>query len=399
MKPQFEEWVTGHRRAWDNDHRLYVVRLSVLLALLAGVIISAPVWTATRAFPLAPVVGAISVIVNPLSPVLYALLLGALIYGILDPVPARSAIPILAILILFVLADLNRLQPWLYMDALLLVGLCLTHRGGQSGKERAWVVCGFVVAALYFWSGLLKANGAFVLFVFPQIVAKFAGEDAAAMLAPLAYGAPVAEALLGVGLLLPRFRNLAVVGAVAMHAVLLLVLGPLGISFNPVVWPWNVELPLIAAALFWKNPSPLLPHVFRGSLSFAKAIAVLCGVMPALNYLGLWDDHLSASLYSGLTKDGVFVFNGDAAMRLPDEISKRVRPYRQFLFGLDMNEWAMDELRVPPYPERRVYAAFEERLCAIGLPPGSMALVWRPRPDMRTGMRDERLTRCCTKGP
>jgi hypothetical protein len=80
---------------------------------------------------------------------------------------------------------------------------------------------------------------------------------------------PLAEAAIGVGLLFPRTRGVAWVGAVLMHALVLLSIGPVGRSYNAIVWPWNAAMiaPVCWQATFsapaQKNGGPPSPHSSR----------------------------------------------------------------------------------------------------------------------------------------
>ncbi len=52
-----------------------------------------------------------------------------------------------------------------------------------------------------------------------------------------AYAVPAVEAAISLGLLMRRLRKPAVIGALLMHALIMLCIGPFGNNYNVVVWP------------------------------------------------------------------------------------------------------------------------------------------------------------------
>jgi len=134
-------------------------------------------------------------------------------------------------------------------------------------------------------------------------------------------------------------------GAIAlsfMHVTLLLLIGPLGHSWNSSVWLWNVTMPLVCCLLaFGSSRTKLeLSHCSHPLLAFLT-------LAPALNLVGLFDHYPSFSLYSGLTPKGWVV--------LPGETTR-----------VSLQEWSLKTTGVPPYPEVRVYKAIAAELCERG---------------------------------
>jgi len=168
---------------------------------------------------------------------------------------------------------------------------------------------------------------------------------------------PVVEAVIGLGLLTRRFRKPAVVGALSMHVFIMLCVGPLGSSYNTVVWPWNFAMSAFVVILFWRasdEPSPLTildpGRNFSSVAAFRAAVLVLFAFMPLFNFFGLWDSYLSSSLYSGASK-------------------------RAYVLEWDGSEWqttrvediSEQELNASAYPEKRVFKnVFAKRWCEAG---------------------------------
>lgn len=177
------------------------------------------------------------------------------------------------------------------------------------------------------------------------------------MLLSEAYAVPAIEAAIGVGLLTRRFRKLAVIGALLMHAFIMLCVRPLGHDWNSVVWPWNFAMPAFVLILFWKppdDPSPstiLSPEwTFSPGTTLRAAVLALFTIMPLFNFFGLWHSYLSSSLYSGTSKQG-YVLEWDGS----DWQITRI------------GNLSAKELNAPAYPEERIFEnVFARRWCEEG---------------------------------
>ena len=111
-----------------------------------------------------------------------------------------------------------------------------------------------VVASTYLWSGLQKFNVSFATSVFPFIIEPLLPPSARPFAQHGAVLIPVVEAAIGVGLLLPKFRNVSVLLGLVMHLGILASIGPWGHNWNTVVWPWNFAMMALLVALFWRTP-------------------------------------------------------------------------------------------------------------------------------------------------
>ena len=67
-------------------------------------------------------------------------------------------------------------------------------------------------------------------------------QRAQAIVHPLSLAAPFLELTIGLALLTRRFRNAAVIAAVAMHLLSWSPSSPWGQNYNHVVWPWNIAM-------------------------------------------------------------------------------------------------------------------------------------------------------------
>jgi hypothetical protein len=179
-----------------------------------------------------------------------------------------------------------------------------------------------------------------------------------------------------------------VVGAVAIHVVVLGLLGPLGHASNAVVWPWNAAMAALAALLFWNDRQPARRVVAPRRLGAHAVALVLVGILPALSFAGHWDAYLSGALYSGNIKAGALALSDEVVARLPEPARRHVTRNRMGANVLDVWEWSMGELGVPSYPEDRVFHALGRDLCRLAAAPTDVVVVVFGQPGTLTGDRE-----------
>ena len=166
-------------------------------------------------------------------------------------------IAVFALLALVALQDQSRWQPWFYQYVVMLLAIALA---GSERQSAALNTCYLIVSATYIWSGLAKLNPNFMGSTFPWLVGPFVGELPApsqSFVRHLAFVVPFLECATGVGLLIRRFRPAALFCAIAMHVFILIAIGPLGLNFNTVVWPWNLAMIAFLLILFFRPTSEL----------------------------------------------------------------------------------------------------------------------------------------------
>jgi uncharacterized membrane protein YphA (DoxX/SURF4 family) len=359
--------------------------------MIAGMACSRPLWIAAdRLYPQIPIVPGAPAPAFALNAAIVLMLLGSLLVAALPKMPPWSrAVPV-GIIAVLVALDQSRLQPWVFIYAIVLLAAAFAS-GVPERNASVLMTLRFVFAAQYFWSGLQKANDSFVEQVWPT----FADPLFGALHLPLAaaqaaaFAVPLLEVAIGCCLFNPRTRRIGVVAACATHATILASL--IASGENIAVWPWNVAMPLFDVVLFWNART--IPWTISAVRRFPQSIAfgVVAGILPALSFVGHWDAYASGALYSGNTAQAVVVVDPAALDTLPETLRRNTWQQSYPMF-IDLNRWSYDELRVPIYPEPRVFRAVGRYLCDTRS--AAVTLVILGRPDWRTGRRERTRLPC-----
>ena len=347
--------------------RLYWLKNVVIIGLMAGILLSLPLWTGSSSFPSVPMLSFLPVLPN-LVAVLFCILLFVLLGGALVvPKPRLWVLGSVGVVGIMVLFDQMRLQPWVYQYMWMLVVLGL-YSWRITQKNNRYVVLQtlrIIIASIYFFSGLQKVNPDFMATVFPWLVEPLTALLPSAKPAIESLGAiiPFMELAIGIALFVPKLRKTAVISATLMAGGILLLIGPLGHGWNSVVWPWNIVMPVSTALLFWHNKSNTFKDALgvRGFL-LHKLIIIVFLFLPLLSFYGRWDSYLSWTLYSGNTAKAAIYLDPLTAKSLPGSVQRYIELTPSGL-RLSMLDWAIGESHVPPYPETRVFKAVAASVC------------------------------------
>ncbi|WP_435016310.1 MauE/DoxX family redox-associated membrane protein [Tundrisphaera sp. TA3] len=340
----------------DRDFaRFRAIACGATLAMIAA---SWPLWADRGGFPRVPFVAGL-----PGLPARWplAVALGAAMLG-------RAWRPMLAIapalLVVAILGDQNRFQPWAYQFALYALVM------GLASKARALALSRLLVASLYFYSGLSKLDASFVAetgstFLDAGLVPL--GIDPGRWPTPLRVLAilamPAWEMAVAIGLMRAGTRRLALAGAIGQHLALLGLLGPwaLGHSLNVLIWnaamiAEDVVLfarPPAPAAAWWRSPRDLLATPVVGA-------AILLPLGEPFGWSDAWPSH---ALYASHCERIEILIHEEDADRYPAPVRTRLGPadvggWRR----LDLTGWSRDLRGTPVYPQNRVGLGIAGRL-------------------------------------
>ena len=360
--------------------RLFWLKTSVLSAFCIGLAMSNPLWIGPRSFPLAPVATMLPAIDGVVARGLYVALfvLAAIALAVREPRWFIAAF--LAIVAVFCLADQTRWQPWVFQYSFLLAALALYSRNGaDAGERRTLNVARLIVAATYVFSGLQKMNPNFVDNDFPWIVQPIVHvlPSAAGLLHGVGVAVPLVQVAFGVGLLTRRFRRASLLAAVAMHLFILAMLGPAGLNWNDIVWPWTAAMAIFDLLLFSGAEFSWREVVWRRRDPAHAAALVLFAMIPALSFFNLWDSYLAAALYSGNLTEAQIYLSDAGRVSLPAAIASHLAHTSPDTNVLNLQRWAIEDLNVTPYPETRVYKAIAKSVCRELRDPAQLVLIVR----------------------
>jgi hypothetical protein len=144
-----------------------------------------------------------------------------------------------------------------------------------------------------------------------------------------------------------------------MHLFILLLLTPIGLNYNAIIWPWNAVMIIFIFIVFYNN-NPTIS--FKNLLKdYNKIPFILIGILPLFCFLGFYDNYFSFNLYSGNLK--YFKICVDE-----NQINAEYKPYisknsvscgaKKVIFG---NEWSLKEMNVVILPEVRFYKGIIEK--------------------------------------
>jgi hypothetical protein len=381
--------------------RLNWLRVVVGDAYLCGMLMSPGLWfDMSRTFPRAPIVAGLPPFVSAHDSVISIVLVGGLILSAIMRRPVSYLLASVLLTLLLIFLDQMRLQPWVFQYGLMLALLtpALGGAANQGIVEAALAANQIVIATLYFWSGLQKLNWSFAHEVVPALFESTGLRLSQFYLSRIAVAIAICETLIGIGLLIRKTRQAAVIFACITH---LIVLGSLVFSGrNSVVWPWNVAMIVLTAILFWRNKAAPFEYLLRGWSSvrvhhhLPKLPMLICGLLPALSFIGWWDLYLSAALYSGNTPIAVMRISESLRDHLPSRVKEHVFKTSRGDLMLPFYEWCLAELNVPPYPEIRVYHEVARQLCLIDTNRQVNGLIVKERPALNDGSSTVTLTSC-----
>ncbi len=290
---------------------------------------------------------------------------------------ARTAALLYALLFgLLVILDQHRLQPWGVHIAVCL--LILT--AFETQRMINWLVA--FNASIYIYSALSKLDAQFLhtvgqdflgglLRVWPGALERLS-QSARFWLAALF---PIGELLCGLGLLWRPSRKVAWGMAIVMHATLIAILSPWGLSHSWGVLLWNA-LFIGLNILTWRTVNQMA----RGKSSEAQppatqasrtdgwslrcwriGVTALCTAMLALplgERLGLVDHWLGWALYAPHSSRARLELLSGAVERQTPVVQRYVQIDPVALNAWDyvaVERWSLQELGVPIYPQQRFY--------------------------------------------
>jgi len=350
-------------------NRLKILKGSIVIAFLTGILFSSHLWMVeNRLFPLIKPLDDITTLGYSSQLILMLIFISLSIIWIFFENRWIGFI-VLGTLIVVLLQDQLRWQPWVYLYFLMLLPyLLLNHR--EENHRSILGSLKFIISGVYIWSGIQKLNSNFIYSTFVKLLAHFDLKDGLENWINIGYILPLIEIFIGLALLTSKFRIIGIFCAISMHVIILVYLSPFVLNHNSVVYPWNVAMIIFVLLLFLGTNENLLTLVRMKQLNIWSVIPlVLDYVFPIFSYFGYWDHYLSFSLYS----DKPSIYYIAIEQTELHKVNKRLENYFAEIPGLqggqiiDINKWAYFELNVPFYPENRVFKKLSKKFCELGI--------------------------------
>lgn len=338
-----------------------IVRIICIFWIIAK-LLSIKLWTGDRLYPIVPVIDAFTIPVA-VHYILFVFSLSLISLVAIFPQRKNLTILVLIVEIISCFLDITRWQPWEYQYIFIILVFFYYHNNPQH-FYKALI---FILASVYIFSGLHKLNGGFLYNVWENMMlSKFAGMSKKTIsdlnLHYIGLVIPIVEITAGMAVLFLKDRRWGGYILIGMHLMILLFIGPYGINYNSIVWPWNAMMILFCYLLFCRNSIDFSLSEFNG-LKFNRILILFWAILPALSFLGWWDSYLSSSLYSG-NEISLAICNDKNDMRAGLKIFVSKNDRHQLCPGgqvITLHHWAFKEMNVPPYPQLWYYKKFKKQ--------------------------------------
>ena len=266
------------------------------------------------------------------------------------------------------LLDQHRLQPWAYQSMI----YATLFASLPWPAARRWMMP--LAISVYVYSGLGKLDFQFAHSVGQEMLdaasrpfgglPETLGQEARAALALVL---PAGECLTGLCLIPRRLRPIAGSLLIAMHAVLIGLLGPWGLDHSWGVLIWNSLLIVQAWFLFvctTEGPSTSRPPASEfaehrpanrwnvGGL-LARGLIVIALVAPLFERAGYWDHWLSWALYAPHSSRVDVDIHRSAVEPLGESLRDALQYEEDGWQRLSLSQWSLQSLGVPIYPQAR----------------------------------------------
>ena len=347
---------------YSEDRTILLLKITCLYWLFAK-LMSWRIWTTSRLLPAVPFFEYLDHVPAIMHTILFVLSL--LLIGITFLKHSRPVlIGLLVVESLSCLLDQNRLLPWEYLY-LFIVFIFIIN---TNTPKYMLSTISFLLISTYFYSGLSKLNEGFLVKVWTYMIlqgllkvpADIAGKN---WVHYSGYLLGVTELLAAVGLLFVKTRSKSAIYLIAMHLLILLLLGPFGYRGYNVLWPWNMAMLLFLYFTFLKRHDGIIRFNFP-TIGWNKLVLICWGVLPALSFVGYWDNNLSSNLFSAnVPRMVICIKNTSECKPLQRFLSKKDIPNTcHGLSKIDVQNWAVAETGVAVYPEIRVYKTMQKKL-------------------------------------
>jgi len=328
----------------------YLIKVIAFFWLLAK-IWSYKTWIAERVYPVIPPIDILKNVPNFSHQFLLGFSLLALLAILCFKINRWVLIALFISEIISCSLDTIRWQPWEYMYLCFLLMVIINFYKPKNIVRLSHL---FLVS-IYFFSGLHKLNRDFLSSVWLNMVlVDFLGLSMEFILKYKLFFIglliPITEVILAILLLVSKSKRKISYFLIAMHVSVLILIGPLGLKYNAVIWPWNLAMIFIIIITYAK-PFELS---YRNNIVPNLYWLVLWFVMPVFSLFGRWYQYFSFNLYSG-KGDQVYMCISEKEQELAPYFESQKSALCKEQACVNLQNWALEEVKSAPIPEAEIY--------------------------------------------
>jgi hypothetical protein len=348
--------------ALSQDKKVALIFRLTLFFWLVTKIISHRLWLGDHIFPTAPIFGFLPQYSSLLNSFLFVSSCFLVLYLLFRPRSYYLITVLLAVEILQLLPDQNRWQPYIFQFIFTAIAFLLS----RGNTKRFIYTIVFFYSCMYLHAGLHKLNGGFLYLVWERMILnRFLGMSFSEINNPIIHYSGLMlgfiEFVAGFGLLFARKKMIYAFILTLMHIFIIVVISPIGINYNMVVWPWNILMICVLPLLF--IPASMeFDFTFKWNEPKTIFLSVLFLLLPFLSYFGIYDNYLAFNLYSG--KGKIFEICIDKPTEAPELLAFKSNNSKVFKnkTTVKANSWHLLETQTLVYPEERVYKQIADSL-------------------------------------
>ncbi len=290
------------------------------IGFLLSMLVCFPLWHGYREFPCIPVLD----IFENTSPIIGGVVLGVLLLSLVASLFIKNQ-KVFTLIILFsyfvlILFDVNRFRPEFYFFAstLLIVYLCETKKVNEADM---FLMLRILVSAVYIFAGLNKLSDSFLPNLYEPMMKPLLAfsKPLHKLLLSTSVMVPLIEVLLGIGLWIPKLRNLTWKISIFVHAFVLVLL--LIHNFNYSVYAWNIAMVIFSYILCKRELETNILSRIKQSTYLKIALFQLV-LIPSSHFIGLAGSKLSFDVYSGKYAYTYVYVNPRMYTLLPEHLQK-----------------------------------------------------------------------------
>lgn len=327
----------------------YLMKIIAFFWLLAK-IWSYKTWIAERVYPIIPSIDILRNVPDFLHQFLFGLSLLSLLVMLCFKIRRWLLIVLFVAEIISCSLDTVRWQPWEYMYLCFLLMIIINF----YKPKNILLLSHLFLVSIYLFSGLHKLNRDFLSSVWLNMfLLDFLGLSMEFILKYklffIGLFIPLIEISLAILLLISKFKRKISYLLILMHLSILILIGPLGLQYNPVVWPWNLAMISIFIIIYAKpvelSKNSIVPNLYWLLLWF---------VMPVFSLFGRWYQYFSFNLYSG-KEDQVYICISEKQQELVPYFETQQTSLCKGQACVNLQDWALEEIKSPPIPEIEIY--------------------------------------------